>query len=419
MITALLLDATFVLSFAEQHQVAGSRILRRVVRKSVPNSSSRIFSARFADDNAFGIDVSHLESHNFGKRATVEASSAPEQQASVKAPKPEQTTSKPTTTTTSSTTTSTTSKPTTSSTTQALTTTAAAKTVAPKSEKEASSAHESDRLETSNANVELMSSAPSWQVMTAVAAPTGERIALESSIEEADVLRSAPASSATKGGALKQKPAFFQAQFQQQQQQTRKTSQQVSKTSNYEQTKTWYRPTTTTTQRPEPIIQQQYEQQRVEQQVVESAPLGQAEPFAFDFKTDDNNGNGQYRKEESDKDGVVRGSYGYTDSNGIYRHVQYIADRDGFRANIKSNEPGMDGETQPADIQLAAVESPKSRLTGPRNLKPTSEQNSDWTSSSNNNNRNDEAAELGALIDPNFESSHKPERVVSDRLRQL
>ena len=34
------------------------------------------------------------------------------------------------------------------------------------------------------------------------------------------------------------------------------------------------------------------------------------------------------------------GSYGYVDSYGIYRQVDYVADKDGFRATIKTNEPG-------------------------------------------------------------------------------
>ena len=34
------------------------------------------------------------------------------------------------------------------------------------------------------------------------------------------------------------------------------------------------------------------------------------------------------------------GSYGYTDGHGIYRQVDYVADKNGFRASIKTNEPG-------------------------------------------------------------------------------
>lgn len=179
----------------------------------------------------------------------------------------------------------------------------------------------------------------------------------------------------------------------------------------------WYQQASTTTPRPAPIVQEQYEQQNEyvqQQQQVEygSAPLGQAEPFAFDFKTEDNSGNGQYRKEESDKNGVVHGSYGYTDANGIYRHVEYVADKDGFRANIKSNEPGLIGETQPASIQLSGSgPAPNQRLAA---RPQANNDNGEWTPNNSNDNGNgasSSSAEL-ALAPPDFESAHK-----SDRLR--
>lgn len=34
------------------------------------------------------------------------------------------------------------------------------------------------------------------------------------------------------------------------------------------------------------------------------------------------------------------GSYGYTDANGLYRRVDYVADAYGFRASVQTNEPG-------------------------------------------------------------------------------
>ena len=81
-----------------------------------------------------------------------------------------------------------------------------------------------------------------------------------------------------------------------------------------------------------------------------AAPMGMAEPYAFDYNINDNYGGGQYRKEASDKNGVVRGSYGYMDTaSGIYRHVDYVADENGFRTKIKSNEPGLGGAgTEPS-----------------------------------------------------------------------
>lgn len=48
----------------------------------------------------------------------------------------------------------------------------------------------------------------------------------------------------------------------------------------------------------------------------------------------------------------VHGSYGYRDNNGIYREVIYVADKNGFRANIKTNEPGVAGSKDPANVKI-------------------------------------------------------------------
>lgn len=315
--------------------------------------------------------------------------------------------------------------------------------------------HKASERQQNSADVEVLMNSPSWQTMTAVEAPAAMLIAAgarrasssdlsssassqqlnaEASESAGDFLRS----SAVKGAAasyqesgetfsrLRQQTSTVSKTSQQQQQQqtfyyppqsiktapTGKTVRQETKTH-------WYQPApTTTTARPAPIIQEQhYEQQHdnyVEQQTAEySAPIGMAEPFAFDFRTEDNKGNGQYRKEESDKNGVVHGSYGYTDANGIYRHVEYVADQNGFRANIKSNEPGLIGETQPASILLAKGEAGQQAApAAPRRLEspPSSpvaaahRDNNDWTSSIDHG----ASADL-ALTPPEFESSHKPE----------
>lgn len=50
----------------------------------------------------------------------------------------------------------------------------------------------------------------------------------------------------------------------------------------------------------------------------------------------------------------VHGSYGYRDNKGIYREVYYVADKNGFRANIKTNEPGLAGTKDPASVRLDA-----------------------------------------------------------------
>lgn len=59
----------------------------------------------------------------------------------------------------------------------------------------------------------------------------------------------------------------------------------------------------------------------------------------------------QYRLEKGNGQGVVQGSYGFTDENGVYREVHYIADKSGFRAQVKTNEPGTKS-VNPADVEL-------------------------------------------------------------------
>lgn len=95
----------------------------------------------------------------------------------------------------------------------------------------------------------------------------------------------------------------------------------------------------------------------ISQQVFEGGPGAEPEPYSFGFDVRDEYGNSQYRKEEGDTRGVVRGSYGYTDAAGVYRQVEYVADANGFRANVKTNEPGM-GSAAPAAVELLAVEPP-------------------------------------------------------------
>ena len=71
----------------------------------------------------------------------------------------------------------------------------------------------------------------------------------------------------------------------------------------------------------------------------------------------DEHGNKQQRQEEGDHHGNVKGSYGYTDSHGVYRHVDYVADHSGFKAVILTNEPGVLNE-DPANVKLTAKPPP-------------------------------------------------------------
>ncbi|GBN20252.1 hypothetical protein AVEN_5085-1 [Araneus ventricosus] len=81
-------------------------------------------------------------------------------------------------------------------------------------------------------------------------------------------------------------------------------------------------------------------------------------PYNFDYKSADEQGNTHYHREEADGSGAVRGSYGYTDVQGLYRVVDYIADANGFRASIRTNEPGTDGKESPADVQMSVDQPP-------------------------------------------------------------
>ncbi|KAF8782297.1 uncharacterized protein LOC129963844 [Argiope bruennichi] len=82
-----------------------------------------------------------------------------------------------------------------------------------------------------------------------------------------------------------------------------------------------------------------------------------AEPYDFGFQSTDEFGTIMNRQESSDNNGAVRGSYGYTDPFGVFRHVDYVADEYGFRAEVKSNEPGM-GTQSPANVQIYAEPPP-------------------------------------------------------------
>ncbi|XP_054720047.1 uncharacterized protein LOC129229707 [Uloborus diversus] len=78
---------------------------------------------------------------------------------------------------------------------------------------------------------------------------------------------------------------------------------------------------------------------------------GPPQPYLFGFELRDEDGSTQSRREQGDAQGNKRGSYGYRDGYGIYREVEYVADEHGFRAVVKTNEPGTRSE-DPADVQM-------------------------------------------------------------------
>lgn len=47
----------------------------------------------------------------------------------------------------------------------------------------------------------------------------------------------------------------------------------------------------------------------------------------------------------------MKGSYGFVDERGVKRQVNYVADKDGFRAEVKTNEPGT-APQNPASVKM-------------------------------------------------------------------
>lgn len=83
-------------------------------------------------------------------------------------------------------------------------------------------------------------------------------------------------------------------------------------------------------------------------------------PYSFGYDVEDNYGNKQWRQEKSHDPMEVHGSYGYRDNNGVYREVVYVADKNGFKATIKTNELGVSGAKNPASVKIESYPTPTS-----------------------------------------------------------
>ncbi|XP_028967172.1 uncharacterized protein LOC114828205 [Galendromus occidentalis] len=78
-----------------------------------------------------------------------------------------------------------------------------------------------------------------------------------------------------------------------------------------------------------------------------------AQSNRFGYKIIDKYGNKQIREEEADAYNNRKGYYSFIDHNGKHRKVEYVADRHGFHATIKTNEPGT-APSHPAGAQTIA-----------------------------------------------------------------
>lgn len=79
-------------------------------------------------------------------------------------------------------------------------------------------------------------------------------------------------------------------------------------------------------------------------------------PYSFGYKIKDKHGE-QHRQEIGDGLHTVKGSYGFKDERGIERQVNYVADKGGFRAEIKTNEPGT-ASLNPAAVKMESSAHP-------------------------------------------------------------
>ncbi|GIY53987.1 uncharacterized protein CEXT_305141 [Caerostris extrusa] len=73
-------------------------------------------------------------------------------------------------------------------------------------------------------------------------------------------------------------------------------------------------------------------------------------PYKFGYSIKDHHSE-QHREESGNGAGAVVGNYGFTDDRGIARQVNYVADHAGFRAQVKTNEPGTANQN-PAAVQV-------------------------------------------------------------------
>ncbi|GBN16415.1 Cuticle protein 16.8 [Araneus ventricosus] len=78
-------------------------------------------------------------------------------------------------------------------------------------------------------------------------------------------------------------------------------------------------------------------------------PIHHPQPFKFGYSVKDKHGE-QHREEVGDGKNV-KGSYGFTDARGVNRQVNYVADHAGFRAQVKTNEPGTANQN-PASVHI-------------------------------------------------------------------
>lgn len=79
------------------------------------------------------------------------------------------------------------------------------------------------------------------------------------------------------------------------------------------------------------------------------------EPYSFAYTTDNEDGSSTQREESQTAEGVVTGFYIIKGADGSERRVDYVADKDGYRATVTTNEAGTEsGNSGDAQIISSA-----------------------------------------------------------------
>jgi len=100
---------------------------------------------------------------------------------------------------------------------------------------------------------------------------------------------------------------------------------------------------------------------------LEAALAEPISPYSFGYTADAIDGQSS-REESSDGSGAVRGSYMVMSADGSKRIVNYVADENGFRAQVQTNEPGTESKS-PADVLFESSQPPAEEIAlkyGPR-----------------------------------------------------
>ncbi|XP_054716840.1 cuticle protein 10.9-like [Uloborus diversus] len=83
-----------------------------------------------------------------------------------------------------------------------------------------------------------------------------------------------------------------------------------------------------------------------------------ASPYSFGYASSES-----ARQESSDASGKVTGSYRVTNEDGSVRVVNYVADDQGFRAEVETDEAGTTDD-QPADVVVRSTAASPKRFDG-------------------------------------------------------